>query len=64
MTEQAKPTLKDAINGLPDIGAAKERAAIVAWLREGADYLKDLYDESAATLLEYAEAIEQGAHIE
>ena len=26
--------LKDAINGLPDIGAAKEREAIVDWLRE------------------------------
>jgi hypothetical protein len=57
---QTKPSLRDAINALPDIGAAKERKAIVAWLRsDGGESRIDPRYEIGAHL---ADAIERGEH--
>jgi hypothetical protein len=60
-----KQALKDVINGLPDIGAAKERAAIVAWLRgpEMLRYAHQGHKDEAYTCIMAAYAIERGIHI-
>jgi hypothetical protein len=65
MTEQANPTLEDAINALPDIGAAKEREAIVDWLRgpEMLRYAHQGYLDEAYTCIMAAYDIERGVHL-